>query len=186
MRGSAPGVSGYPKNDSGTDTIARQVPEHLPSRGHLVKVGFAQRVSNDVNSLGGFGRAWVVGNLAFSAGRALIAWPTLGEYGVNPIAFLILDLVTAPPYGLAQAMTVKILRDKDRNRSDAVGWGVLVVALFIAPYIYIFAASGNMPFLAYAGVIAWMAIFGIMSIMRMRRDISAGTPEGPGLAPGAS
>lgn len=150
-----------------------------------MKEGFAQRVSSDIGTLGGFGRAWVVGNIAFSAGRALIAWPTLGEYGVNPIAFLILDLATAPPYGLAQAITVKILRDKTRNRRDALGWGLLVVALFVAPYVYIFAASGNMPVLAYAGVLAWMTIFGVLAVLRMRRDISAGSPDGPGLAPGA-
>ncbi|MGB6059708.1 MAG: hypothetical protein WBF71_15750 [Microthrixaceae bacterium] len=157
-----------------TATVGSLTPDSSSPRGSKLMVGFKQRVLGDISSLGGFGRAWVIGNIAFSAGRALLAWPTLGKYGVNPVAFLALDLITAPPYGLAQAVTVKILRDPERRRSDAFGWGILVVALFVAPYVYIFAASGDLPVLAYVGVFVWMAIFGALAILRMRRDVAAG------------
>ena len=95
----------------------------------------------EIRSLGMFGRAWAIGIVAFSAARALIAWPTLGEYGVNPWWFLLIDIVTAPPYGVAQAITVKILRDPSRTAGDALPWATLVGAMFFAPYVFIVVAS---------------------------------------------
>lgn len=131
----------------------------------------------EIRSLGVFGRAWTVGILAFSAARALIAWPTLGRYGVDPWLFLALDIVTAFPYGFGQAVTVKIVRDRSRPASDAVPWAVVVAVMFLAPYIYIFLASGSMPALAYLGVLLWMAVFGAFAVVRMVRDIRSGRDE---------
>jgi hypothetical protein len=138
---------------------------------------------SEIRSLGVFGRAWAVGIVAFSAARALIAWPTLGDYGVNPWWFLFIDLVTAPPYGIAQAITVKILRDRNRPARDAVPWALLVAAMFFAPYAFIFAASyvadspQPMPPIAYAGVVLWMVVFGVLALVRMRRQVQAPEPD---------
>ncbi|CAB4907808.1 unannotated protein [freshwater metagenome] len=128
-------------------------------------------IIRDMTSLGGFGRAWSVGIVAFSAARALLAWPALARYGVNPWLFLAIDLLTAPPYGISQAVTVKILRDPDRPPRDALGWCAMVVAMFLAPYVYIFAASGEMPALAYAGLAAWMVLFGLLAVLRTARQV---------------
>ncbi len=127
----------------------------------------------DIRSLGVLGRAWTIGILAFSVGRALLAWPTLGQYGVDPWVFLLLDIVTALPYGLGQALTVKILRDRTRPARGAVPWALVVIAAFLAPYVYIFWASGSMPPLAYALVLAWMAVFAVLAVLRIRRQVQA-------------
>lgn len=134
---------------------------------------------NEIRSLGAFGRAWIVGILAFSAARALIAWPTFGKYGVNPWVFLTIDIVTAIPYGVGQAITVKILRSPERDPMDSVPWAILVAAAFFAPYVYIFTSSGEMPLLAYIGTILWMAIFGVLAVIRMRRQVQAPEAEPP-------
>lgn len=142
---------------------------------------------DEIRSLGLFGRAWAVGIVAFSAARALIAWPTLGNYGVNPWWFLAIDLVTAPPYGIAQAITVKILRSADRTLRDAVPWALVVAVMFFAPYAFIFVASHladtpqPMPLIAYLGVIAWMVLFGVLAVLRMRRQVRE--PVGDGQRP---
>ncbi|MFZ4519502.1 MAG: hypothetical protein ACOYOP_14010 [Microthrixaceae bacterium] len=128
---------------------------------------------NDIRSLGVFGRAWSVGILLFSAARALIAWPTLGRYGVDPWLFLAIDIVTALPYGVAQAVTVKILRDPSRPAGHAAGWATVVGVAFLAPYVYIFVASGSMPVYAYLGVLLWMALFGVLAVLRMRKQVRA-------------
>lgn len=128
---------------------------------------------SDVRSLGVFGRAWILGNVAFSAARALVAWPTFGRYGLNPWTFLVLDIVTAPPYGLAQALTVKILRDPDRPARDAVIWCVGVVVFFLLPYVYLFGATGDVPLFAYVGVLAWMGVFGVLTVIRIIREVRA-------------
>ncbi len=125
----------------------------------------------DVRSLGTFGRAWAIGIILFSAARALIAWPTLGRYGVNPWVFLAVDIVTAPPYGVAQAVTVMVLRDRNRPQRDAWGWALVVIVMFLAPYGYILVSSGELPLLAYLGVGAWMALFGVLAVVRMRRQV---------------
>ena len=130
-------------------------------------------ILSEITSLGGFGRAWSVGIILFSATRALLAWPALGRYGVNPWLFLGLDLLTAPPYGISQAVTVKILRDPTRPPRDAFGWGTVVVAMFLAPYAYIFLVSGEMPVLAYAGLLAWIVLFGSLAVFRMVRQVRA-------------
>jgi hypothetical protein len=138
---------------------------------------------SEIRSLGVFGRAWALGIVAFSAARALIAWPTLGSYGVNPWWFLFIDVVTAPPYGVAQALAVKILRDRSRPTRDAVPWAVLVAVMFFAPYAFIFIASyladapQPMPAIAYIGVLLWMAVFGAFALLRMRRQVNAPDPQ---------
>ncbi len=143
--------------------------EHTPAG--QIHAGEHSRWLDDMRALGLFGRMWAIGIVAFSAARALIAWPMLGDYGVNPLVFLGIDIVTAPPYGIAQAVTVMILRDRARPERDAAPWALIVLACFLAPYAYIFAASGRMPALAYVGVIAWMALFGVLAVLRMRRQI---------------
>jgi len=128
----------------------------------------------EIRSLGRLGRSWAVGVVVFSAARALLAWPTLGRYGVDPWTFLAIDLVTAPPYGVAQAVTVKILCRTDRTWRDAAGWAAVVVAAFLAPYAYIFAASGSLPTGAVVGVLVWMVVFGAVALWRTVRQVRAG------------
>lgn len=135
--------------------------------------GVIRRWYGDIRSLGVFGRAWVIGNIAFSAARALIAWPTFGQYGLNPWVFLALDVVTAPPYGLSQALTVKILRDPERPAGDAVLWCAGVVVFFLLPYVYLFAATGDVSTFAYVGVGIWMALFGVLTVVRIVKEVRA-------------
>jgi hypothetical protein len=133
---------------------------------------------DDIRSLGTLGRAWAVGILLFSIARALVTWPALGDYGVNPWVFLLIDIVTAIPYGLGQAITVKILRDQGRPPRQAVPWALIVTAAFLAPYLYIFLASGSsLPLLAYVGVGAWMLVFGVLAVLRIHRQVRAPLPD---------
>lgn len=128
----------------------------------------------DLRSLGVFGRAWAIGVVLFSIARALLTWPALSTYGVNPWIFLAIDVVTAPPYGVGQALTVKILRDPTRHARDALGWAVLVILMFLAPYAYILAASGErLPLAAYVLVGLWALVFAVLTIVRMRKQIRA-------------
>ncbi len=134
---------------------------------------------SDVRSLGIFGRAWVLGNVAFSAARALIAWPTFGRYGLDPWTFLALDVITAPPYGLSQALTVKILRDPDRPARDSLVWCAGVVLFFLLPYVYLFTATGDVPGFAYIGVLLWMAVFGVLTVIRIIKEVRAEEEPAP-------
>lgn len=163
---------------SGNDVIRTPVATINEQGGPLIgstalsdqKIGWVQ----DLRSLGLFGRAWAVGVVLFSVARALLTWPTLSTYGVDPWVFLAIDVITAPPYGVGQALTVKILRDPSRHTRDATGWAALVVVMFLAPYIYILMASGErMPLAAYVLVALWALLFGTLAIVRMRKQVRA-------------
>jgi len=160
----------------GSDQDADHGTDHATETGAEPVARHESGWRNDIRSLGMFGRSWAVGIIVFSAARALIAWPTLGRYGVDPWAFLAVDLLTAPPYGIGQAVTVKILRDRTRAPRDALGWAAVVVASFLAPYVYIFLASGSMPAYATAGVLVWMALFGVLAALRIRSQVRSASP----------
>ena len=100
--------------------------------------------------MGWLGKAWIAGVLAYAVLRALIVWPTLGEYGVSPWAFLVIDVGTAWPYAYGQVRVVTEARAL--NWGGMQLWAAIAMLSFIAPYAYIVGAgSGDMPLLAWIG-----------------------------------
>ena len=122
--------------------------------------------------VGWFGRAWIIGVFAFSVARALIAWPTLSQYGVNPWIFLAIDVVTAFPYAVGQVKVVNGFRFKQYRGVQI--WSLVVGATFLAPYLYIvLAGKERIPTLAYVVIAALAVIFGTASVLRMRSQYQA-------------
>lgn len=122
------------------------------------------------DTVGTFGWLWIIGVFAFSVVRALIAWPTLGRYGVNPWVFLFIDVVTAFPYAYGQVKLIKVCVAKDLRAIQL--WSLVVLATFLAPYIYIFAAgSGELPLLGYIIIGLLIAVFGTASLLRLKNAI---------------
>ena len=126
--------------------------------------------------VGWFGRAWIVGVFAFSVARALVAWPTLSQYGVNPWVFLAIDVVTAFPYALGQ---VKVVNGFRYRKYGAVQlWALVVAATFLAPYIYIvLAGKERIPTVVYAVIALLATIFGVASVLRMRNQYRSAVPQ---------
>lgn len=119
--------------------------------------------------IGWFGRAWVVAIFGYSALRAIVVWPTLGGYGVNPWVFLFVDLVTAWPYAVGQVRVVQGLRRRDWKKVET--WSMVTLASFLAPYAYVVGAgSGEMPVLAYVIIGVLVVIIGTASLLRMLRQ----------------
>ena len=127
-------------------------------------------MNDNAETVGWFGWAWVVGVSAFAIARALIAWPTLGRFGVNPWIFLALDVGTAPPYAYGQVKLVKSILNRAHARTQL--WAVVVLVSFVAPYIYVFVAgSGELPAIGYAIVIILAGVFGAASVARFRKTL---------------
>ena len=121
-------------------------------------------------SMGKLSWAWVLGVVVFSVVRALIAWPTLGQFGVDPLTFLIIDLVTAPPYAIGQVKLVKSIVGKRWRQAQL--WALVVAAMFLAPYAYIVVVgSGEIPAFVYAILAVLVAVFGLASILRIRASV---------------
>jgi hypothetical protein len=122
--------------------------------------------------VGWFGKAWIVGVFAFSVARALIAWPTLSQYGVNPWVFLLIDIATAFPYALGQVKVVNGFRYRQYRGVQA--WSLVVAVTFLAPYGYIvLAGQERIPALVYVVIAVLAVIFGTASVLRMRSQYRA-------------
>lgn len=132
----------------------------------------AETLEDDGVPVGWFGRAWILGVFAFSIARALVAWPTLSQYGVSPWAFLAIDVLTAFPYALGQ---VKVINGFRYHKYGAVqAWSLVVAVTFLAPYIYIvLAGKERIPTLVYIVIAALAIIFGSASLLRMRNQYRA-------------
>lgn len=120
--------------------------------------------------VGLLGKAWIVGVFAYAVVRALIVWPTLGDYGINPWAFLVIDVGTAWPYAYGQLRVVNEARSKNWGGTQL--WALIALLSFVAPYAYIAGAgSGEMPLLAWIVIGLLMVFFGLASLIRILKQI---------------
>jgi len=126
-----------------------------------------------LRELGLLGQVWTITVILFCIARAVPLWPLLEEHGVNPWWFLVLDIGTAPTYGLGQAMGVKIIRDEHRAMRDALPWILLLLVSFLAPYVYLLMSAGQLPGYVVVGIIAWILVFGGLAAIRMAREARA-------------
>jgi hypothetical protein len=126
--------------------------------------------------VGWLGRAWIAGVFGYAVLRALIVWPTLGEYGVSPWVFLAIDVGTAWPYAYGQVRVVNEARAA--NWAGMQIWAVIAGLSFIAPYAYIVGAgSGEMPLIAWIIIGGLAAAFAIASVVRVVKQIRQPAPE---------
>ena len=65
----------------------------------------------ELRDLGTLGQMWTLTVVVLCIARAVVVWPMLGEHGINPVWFLVLDVGTAPFYGVGHPMGVKLLLD---------------------------------------------------------------------------
>lgn len=126
--------------------------------------------AEQTHSVGWLGRAWIVTIFGYSILRALVVWPTLGTYGVNPWVFLVIDVGTAWPYAYGQVRLVKAARSRDWGPVQL--WTIVAVLAFIAPYAYVVGAgSGEMPLIAWVIIGALVVVFGVASVIRVVKQI---------------
>jgi hypothetical protein len=125
----------------------------------------------ELRQLGMLGQMWTLTVVVFCAARAWVIWPTLRRYDIDPWWFLVLDVGTAPTYGLGQAMGVKILRDERKPMKSAMPWIGMLMVSFLAPYLYVLASAGHLPAYVVLGVLLWMLLFGGLGAYRMAKEV---------------
>lgn len=126
--------------------------------------------------VGLLGKAWIAGVFAYAVVRALVVWPTLGDYGVNPLAFLVIDVGTAWPYAYGQLRVVNEARAKNWGGTQL--WALIALLSFVAPYAYIAGAgSGEMPLFAWIVIGSLMVFFGLASLVRVVKQIRSPESE---------
>lgn len=112
---------------------------------------------------------WILILCGYSLLRAVLAWPILARYGINPAAFLFLDVVTAYPLALGQVRIVAAFRAQDF--AAAQRWCGVAGAAFLTPYAYLFLAGhAEMPVYASVALAALVAVMAVASILRVRQQ----------------
>lgn len=84
---------------------------------------------------------WVVGDL-------------LRSRGIDPLIFLYFDMVTVPPFIIGSARLVNALIGDVLAWPRVLGWGLIVIANTIIPYVYA-AVAGESHFDTTAWAIFW-------------------------------
>jgi hypothetical protein len=126
-------------------------------------------------------RIWAGLLVLYSVGAAYLVWRTLGKYGVNAIIFLVIDVVTSWPYGLA---TARIVVNVVKREWKAVRkWAWVAAITFITPDIYVLASATRAPrdiYLLIIAVITLLVLFAILSVVLQIRswgNLAAGEPK---------
>lgn len=123
--------------------------------------------------MGRLGRLWILALCGYSLLRALLAWPLLVHYGVNPAVFLVLDVATAYPLALGQVRIVGGFRGRDY--AAVQGWSVVAGGAFLLPYAYLLVAGhARMPVEMTGGVVALVSVLAAASVLRVRRECLVG------------
>lgn len=127
----------------------------------------------DDAAVGRLGRLWILALCGYSLLRAVLAWPILARYGINPAAFLFLDVITAYPLALGQVRIVTAFRTQDF--AAAQRWCGVAGAAFLTPYAYLFLAGrAEMPAYATVALAALVAVMAAASVLRVRQQCLGG------------
>src|SRR3954468_24584352 len=88
-------------------------------------------------------RTWAAIVVVWSLVRTLIVWAALGDYGINPWAYLGIDLVSA----LVDAFTTPrmVLAFLDDRHKRAGKWLLASALAFVVPDLYIFLGTRTLP-----------------------------------------
>lgn len=102
-------------------------------------------------------RVWILLVLAWSLARSLVVAKVFDAYGLNPRIYFAIDFLSSIPYAYASAQSLLSYIDKKPNKSLA--WGVLTIAMFYLPDLYIVIAAKHVPPTTYLGFVIVLAIF---------------------------
>lgn len=117
-------------------------------------------------------RLWAGLVVLYSVGRALVVWRTLAKYGVNPVVYLIIDVATSWPYGIA---TARIVFNVLRHRwSHVRNWILVAVPTFIAPDLYLLITAHRAPRTVYVVLIMVIAFLAAAAVATLIQQIRAG------------
>ncbi len=108
---------------------------------------------------------WTGSIFIYTIVATLVVWKSLRKYGVNPLAFFIIDAITSWSYGVTSArMVMQIIA---RNMQTARKWAIGAALSFITPQLYILIAAHNAPADVYRiviGVISALFLFTALSL----------------------
>lgn len=114
---------------------------------------------------------WAGLAIGWSLIRAVIAWAVLGDYGLNPWVYLIIDLCSA---GIDAVTTPRmVISFVDRQYKRALIWATCSLVAFIVPDLYLFYGTGHLPhkiIYVMIGILTLTFTLAIVSVLRKVRS----------------
>lgn len=118
---------------------------------------------------------WAGVVVAWSFIRTLIVWAAVGDYGLNPWIYLVIDLCSATVDALTTPRMV--LRFIDERYRAAVGWGLMALVAFIVPDIYIFFGTRTLPTKLIAFICVIIGSTLLIGVVTITRKVRKGRAE---------
>lgn len=115
-------------------------------------------------------RIWLILVLTWSIARSIVVAKVFHQYGLNPKLYFAIDFLSSIPYAYASAHSLLTYIDKQRIRS--IAWGLLTIAMFYLPDLYIVSASKHVPpstYLGFALILAFLSALAYSQWKEKRR-----------------
>jgi|SRR5215207_10081322 len=115
---------------------------------------------------------WAIAVVVWSLIRALVVWAGLSQYGVNPWAYVVIDLASA---GIDAMTTPKfVLALIDSRYKEAAKWGSFTVFAFVIPDVYIFKTTHELPRMVVIVICAVITISLLVAVVGVVLKVQAG------------
>ena len=117
-------------------------------------------------------RSWAAVVIGWAVIRTLIVWAAVGDYGLNPWLYLVLDLVSATIDAVSTPrMVIRFVDDQYRK---ALQWALISLAAFVMPDIYIFAGTRTLPRKLIAIIVAVITVTLLAAVIAVLRKVRKG------------
>jgi hypothetical protein len=117
-------------------------------------------------------RTWLLLVITWAFIRAIFIRNFFGKYGINGWAYFVVDLTSAIPYAIYSGRAVVNFLDK--NGGEFRKNGVLGLIFFYIPDVYVLIYAKEVPSSLLIGFLVTIAIFSIIAIFSLRKDIHEG------------
>ena len=130
-------------------------------------------MTNDRVGIGSVGRLWVIATMLYGALRILLAATFIADYGLNVVAFTVIELGSSFVLGVTTARLAIAL--KNRRRGGRALLFAAVVLSYFAPDVYVLVFAGRMPGRVLVPVLVIVCIGAASGVLRLRRFRSGAT-----------
>lgn len=114
-------------------------------------------------------RVWAIATVCWSFVRTTLAWALLGRYGLNPWAYLAVDLSSSLVLG--RSTPVMVISVVDGERARAVRWGVLTAIAYVTPDLFLFTSTRRVPAITVAVIVTVMTVSLITTVVTLVRRV---------------
>ena len=117
-------------------------------------------------------RVWAIAVMTWAFLRTLIVWAALGDYGLNPWVYLVIDLCCA---AIDAYTTPRMVLDFiDGHYRSAIRWAVVSFVAFLTPDAYIFFGTRTLPVKLVIIVACVIGVTLSAAVISVLRKIRAG------------